>query len=152
MTYFTVSKSNNVLTSLNRNYICWRGGTPPKPPPIVFSLSAVSVQLFIFASYFSRPISLENSRNPLYGSEGSFLTLRTNDIDDMRNVRYHIVHFATYLLSKIVLYIIYVIICTYMGINWHGPRTTDHRPRTTHFKSLLLPDITQVASILLATC
>ncbi len=36
-----------------------------------------------------------------------FLTLRTNDI----------VHFATYLLSKIVLYIIYVIICTYMGIN-----------------------------------
>ena len=112
------------------------------------------------SQYFCRPISLENSRNPimvprvhfnsanewyrtfrnlpatyllskivlyiiyiitrgpflskiretLLWFRGFILTLRTNDI----------VHFATYLLSKIVvLYIIYVIICTYMGINWH---------------------------------
>ncbi len=27
-----------------------------------------------------------------------------------------------------------------MGINLHRPRTTDHRPQTTHFKSFLLPD------------
>ena len=60
-------------------------------------------ELFL-AAHFSRKFE-----KPSYGSEGSFLTLRTNDI----------VHFATYLLSKIVLYIIYVIICTYMGINWH---------------------------------
>ncbi len=72
------------------------------------------------AAHFSRKFEI-----PSYGSEGSFLTLRTN----------HIVHFATYLLSKIVLYIIYVIICTYMEINWHGLRTT------THFKSLLLHDM-----------
>ena len=27
-----------------------------------------------------------------------------------------------------------------MGINWHRPQTTDHRPQT-HFKSFLLPDV-----------
>ncbi len=86
-------------------------------------------ELFLVA-HFSRKFE-----KPSYGSEGSFFTLRTNNI----------VHFATYLLSKIVLYIIYVIICTYMGINWHGPRTTDHGPQTTdhrrtHFKSFLLPE------------
>jgi hypothetical protein len=72
-------------------------------------------ELFL-AAHFSRKFE-----KPSYGSEGSFLTLRTNDI----------VHFATYLLSKIVLYIIYVIICTYMGINWHRRQTTDHGRRHT---------------------
>jgi hypothetical protein len=36
----------------------------------------VSTILFICASYFSRPISLEKPRNPLKGSDGSFLTLQ----------------------------------------------------------------------------
>jgi len=136
MTYFTVSKSNNVLTSVDRNYICWRGGTPPKPPPhcLLFVRCVCRCQynyiyfreLFL-AAHFSRKFE-----KPSYGSEGSFLTLRTNDI----------VHFATYLLSKIVLYIIYVIICTYMGINWHRPRTTDDRRRTTDDDTLQIFTIT----------
>ena len=52
-----------------------------------------------------------------------------------------IVHFATYLLSKIVLYSIYVIMYVHgnqLTQTDHGPQTTDHR--RTHFKSLLLPD------------
>ena len=47
MTYFTVSKRNNVLTPVDRNYISVEGGgTPPKPPPIVFSLSVEKPSLF----------------------------------------------------------------------------------------------------------
>jgi hypothetical protein len=50
----------------------------------------VSTTKFIFASYFSRPISLENSRNLLIkGSEGSFFLCE----------RYHIINFATYLVK-----------------------------------------------------
>ena len=50
----------------------------------------VSTTKFIFVSYFSRPISLENSRNLLIkGSEGSFFLCEG----------YHIIHFATYLVK-----------------------------------------------------
>ena len=75
-------------------------------------------ELFL-AAHFSRKFE-----KPSYGSEGSFLTLRTNDI----------VHFATYLLSKIVLYSIYVIMYVHgnqLTQTDNGPRTTDHGRRHT---------------------
>ena len=96
----------------------------------------VSTRKYIFVSYFSRPISLENSRNLLIGKVPMVQFLLCD--------RQYYVHFATYLPSKIVLYSIYVIM--YARGNQltqttdHGPRTTDHGPQTTHFKSFLLPD------------
>jgi hypothetical protein len=90
----------------------------------------MSVQLYLFLRVISAAHFSRKFEKPSYGSDGSFLTLRTNDI----------VHFATYLLSKIVLYIIYVINCTYMGINWHRPRMTDHRRHTLNLSYYLKGD------------
>ncbi len=152
--------------------IFWRGGDPPKPPPlasllvntwelysgrqrmmddaymgiqrlyiltILMILSTVYRQFsflgtilaesvvvstteFIFASYFSRPIPLENLRNLLI------------------RFRRFVFYSATilYISQLQVLYSIYVIM--YVRGN-QLTRTTDHGPRTmAHFKSFLLPD------------
>ena len=151
MTYFTVSKSNNVLTSVDRNYICWRGGTPPKPPPhcLLFVRCVCRCQynyiyfreLFL-AAHFSRKFEKPSDKVPtVHFLLCNYRTFRNRNLP-------RLVH-----TSKIVLYSIYVImyvrgnsiqLCGFTLINWRGnsigtDRTDgpDGRTGRTPFKSFI---------------